>query len=301
MPTQLRLSDILNVLSIGILFQIILMCYLYNFHPELLPLILKHCDAALLTGLAIIFSFPCWRLVSNTVNFILTPIKTVAVRKAYVPLKDDVMPYKILRYFINPYFTTVYFLDGLGIQFNKLYRNIFFGLKSMQGMDEATLVTKLNGLYLEINNITKINIKKIFNIDVTSLPTNEHSTVQYLLESYISVNKLDHQVLLFERYNMVVNYHIRLAALSNMVTLFASFQLFYNFVDRFYFENPIFYIIHDMQFYILALSIISSRHFAKICAAFNSGGHFLLITDFNNICESRSTVGNRVTAKAGFR
>lgn len=288
MPTQLKLSDILNILSIGIIFQIIILCFMYNLNQEFLLEKANKIDPALLTGLVIIFSFPSWRLVSNFVDFILAPQTRNINRQTYIISKDFELRRKLYLSWKNFLYLIIFLSEYIPYNFNKYYRLVFFKLKPSQGINPNTLAIKLNNsnpTNLDLEAIK--NIQSKFNINLKSLPYQEYKSVYYLVKSYITINRTEHQELLFERYHMVFNYHVRLAILANLLTLTSMFLLIYNFVDKFYFDNPIKNVLHDKHFYLIILSIIVSRHFGEKCKDYNISGNYHLLIDFNNLANSK--------------
>jgi len=288
MPTQLKLADILNILSIGILFQLILFCFVYNVKKEILIESIGKLDSTVITGLAIIFSFPAWRLVSNFVDYVMSPRRQVK-KPIYNELKkEDKAKETAQKVSINIFTALTYYNLKISSEISSLYRLLFFDLKKTEGIAPSILITKLKTQLSSVNILATNSIREIFKIDISTLTTNEHEDLYYLIKSYISVNRKDNQTLLYERYHMVLNYHVRLAILCNFITLISIMSLAYNFVDEFYFSTPIKDLSHDIYLYTLILSIIGSKHFGGLCRIYNNSGIFLLIMDFNNVAKSNN-------------
>jgi hypothetical protein len=279
MPTQLKLSDILNILSIGIIFQLILLFFLYTFDPN--NIIIKKTaklDATLLTGLAVIFSFPSWRIVSNFVEFVMYPIKINSLPVIEAKTKG-----------LKKFLLKILFLYRKIIRWLKMtYRLLFFGLSFSGGVDRDNLARSIKSAPLDACNSLMIsNFKSFFSIDIKTMDDKELFKIYYLCKSYLSMNKDVYDNLYSVRYNTVLNYHTRLATLSNIFTIGCLVVLAKSFSLSSGFGSIIPFLKTNLIFYLCVFSIVCSRFFGSYCSQYSKRESDLLVYDFNTMFLSK--------------
>lgn len=281
MPTQLKLSDILNMISIGVLFELILLFFFYSVDKEKTILNLNKIDPTVLTGLSLILSFPLWRIISNFVEFIMysgNPNITISFAE-----KDKKIFKKAV---INIYQVVSYPFRFFYVKFLMAYRFSFFGMKVNDGIHGADLVRELITKPMEVNKLAIKNIEKLFGIKVGEIPESEYITVFYQLKCYLTIHN-NNSELQSHKYGMVLNYHVRLAILSNILTIGSIAILLFNAIDKWYFEDLLGNLFCDKFLYIAILSALISRHFGGLSKEYSIREKFLIINDLNAMCVAK--------------
>jgi len=276
MTQQLKFSDILNILSIGILFEFVLFLIATNIKLQGLdPKFLLKLDGALLTSLVIIVSFPCWRLISYFTEYILYPINV----DRYENYQYD---FTITEELADSNSISVnwlsYFNDKskrIRLKLKAIYRRIFFTMRSSQGIDKFLIVRYLVESKAQVNNNTKKSIEQIFNLKLDEMSSMEGKQVYHLIKSYISLNNSEN--LNSVRYGIILKYNAGLAVVSNFLFLGFLGILIKN---SFNYTN--------FELYTLIGSLLMSRLFGGFCHEYSKRETELMLYDFNSIVSQKN-------------
>lgn len=294
MPPQLKLSDLLNILSIGILFQLIALFFLYQVDPQnILIHKIVTIDASLVIGLSIVLSFPCWRIISNFVEYIMYPI-TERVELTYAGKLSSSKGIKTtLRTSLkNIWIVIIFAFRWFWHWFKVIYRYVFFTMSKHEGVDKTDLVKSILATS-KTNELTAKNIKQVFGLILTEVKEDEYRKIYHLIKSYLSVDSNVRDSLYSHRYNMVLNYHSRLAILCNIISIGSLIILIYNTCHIPNYYQSFFSFKENHFFYLLIGFYLSGRLFGSYCHEYAKRENELLIYDFNAMCAFKhSTTAN---------
>lgn len=259
LTSQFKWSELLNFISIGVLVQLMVLFELNYIFPIqaglLLDGVFKSDSVKLFLILAL--SLPVSRGVSNCVEFIMDSRGKKIHEQKHIQNK----------------------LKAIGDKLLIVYRSIFFGLQRNKGINHGKFFSRIFK-HSSISANTLNNIKVIFNIEIDRKSKQQAKNVFYLMKSYCSLNSATVD-LYSTRYNIVLNYHARLAIIAHLATHLCLLT-----------------ILHDLlacpgnnNWMLSALGIVvtiwASRHFAKSCILFGKREEELLVYDFNAIASSK--------------
>ncbi len=263
MNIPIKLTDLLNILSIGVLFQVCLYLFLLNIDKNSLPFDVSskilnsfiYMNPNIAMGLIIFLSFPSWRIVSSLVEYVM--YSNISRKIKFSVMKKFRYFYKILRILTS------------------WYRRFFFGLRRTDSIMTGRLIDRILKSSNEMDLFTQKNIAKTFNIDLTKIERQESRRLFYLIKSYLSIHCSRYSTLYSQRYNTVLNYHVRLSIIFHLAFYLSLILTILSAIGS---KN------HNISFAICSFtSFLLCRYFSSSHKDFSIREVELLIHEFNSI------------------